>query len=265
MFGPTCTKTVMALWVDPRDSQQIFFSHSGEPGLYRSLDGGQSWDRLGKENGLPLENITTLVSAEDGTLFAGDYLSNLGVYTSTDQGETWSPLSGSPAEVIYMLSWQPSEGLLVGGNGGLWLWRPDGEWRQLITLDVTEKDQSIFSAIVVPAQELTILAGGEEGIYLWKDGDPASNTVRDDTVKMAYSLVLVNKPEPYVIALTFPNSKIWRMTTEGLDPHVMKEIGSDGLPLIAQEQDELRLWVGTLDRLYMGSLRTKIMEMYRSK
>lgn len=264
-FGPQCGKTVLAFWVNPWHPEQMYFSHSLEAGLYRSQDGGDHWEYIGSENGLPLEDISSVVGTEDGLLFAADYLSSLGVYTSADQGQTWTPLSGSPAEIIYSLTWYSPEGLLVTGNGGLWLWKPNGEWRHLIALDDTPKDQSIFSTVVVPAEELTILASGEEGIYLWRASDPASNTVRDDTVKMAYNLALVNNPEPYVIALTFPNSKVWRMTTEGTEPHVMKEIGSDGLPLIVQENDTLRLWIGTVDRLYIGELRAKILEMYRSK
>jgi len=264
-FGPKCAKTVMALWVNPLHPEQIYFSQSGEAGIYRSQDGGQNWKRVGIENGLPLENVSSVIGTGDGLMFAADYMSKLGVYRSTDQGNTWVPLRGSPAEIIYTLTWHSPEGLLVGGNGGVWLWEPNGEWTRLIALDITEKDQSVFSIVAVPAEELTILAGGEEGIYVWKEGDPGSNTVRNDTVKMAYSLALVNKPEPYIIALTFPNSKIWRMTTDGGESRVMKEIGSDGLPLIAQEKDVLRLWIGTVDRLYMGEPLTKILEIYRKK
>jgi hypothetical protein len=190
-------------------------------------------------------------------LFAADLESTVGVYESTDRGKTWTPLSGSPSETIFTLVWASQEGLLVGGNGGLWLWEPSGDWKQLIVLDVTEKDQRILSATVLPAEIFTILAGGEDGIYVWQEGDPVQTVPRNDVVKKAWSVALVSKPEPYAIALTFPNSTVWQMNTDGKNPQKMKQVGSDGFPLIVQNEDPLRLWIGTVDGLYMGELLNK--------
>ncbi|GAB4526387.1 MAG: hypothetical protein Kow0063_00580 [Anaerolineae bacterium] len=63
--------------------------------LYRSIDGGQSWELLG--NGLPDRPVGDLGISpnyqEDGTLLAGlwDFGFGGGVYRSTDEGDTWYP------------------------------------------------------------------------------------------------------------------------------------------------------------------------------
>jgi len=256
-FGPTCTNTVVALWINPLEPKEIFFSQANDAGLYRTLDGGRNWEKVATQVNLPMMNISSLVGTEEGTLYAGDLQSAVGVYKSMDQGETWIPLDGSPRQTIFTLFWVPQKGLLVGGNGGLWLWKSTGDWEQLIALDISEKDQRILSVAVSSTDIFTVLAGGDDGIYLWKDGDPAQDIPRNNIVKRAWSLVVVTKPEPYLIALTFPDSKIWRMSPEGENPKEMKAIGSDGFPLIVQQEDPLQLWVGTVDGLFAGELRNK--------
>jgi hypothetical protein len=256
-FGPTCTSSVVALWVDPGEPGLVYFSQSNEKGLYRSRDGGEYWEKIGTGKDLPIEGIGSLVGTSDGLLFASDLVSAGEVYESADQGNTWSPLRGSPRGRIFTLLWVPQQGLLVGGEGGLWLWNSKGEWQQLIALPATGKVQRILSVTVLPTEIFTILAGGDEGIYLWKEGDPTQSMPKSDVIKQAWSLAVVTQPEPYVIAFTFQNSKIWRMTIDGQNPHQMYEIGSYGFPLIIQNEDPLQLWVGTIDGLYRGELRTR--------
>jgi ligand-binding sensor domain-containing protein len=263
--GPTCESSVAALWVDPGEPGLVYFSQSNEKGLYRSRDGGENWEKIESGDDLPMTRIGSLAGTADGVLFAGEFVSAAGVYKSTDQGTTWALLEGSPNARIFTLVWVPQQGLLVGGDGGLWLWKTSGEWQQLITLPVAGKVQRILSVAVLPAERFTVLAGGDEGVYLWQEGDPTQSIPKNDEIKQAWSMAVVTKPEQYVIAFTFQNSKIWRMTLTGEDPHEMYEIGSYGLPLIVQQEDPLQLWVGTIDGLYRGELRTRASGLFRAR
>jgi len=261
-FGPTCTNTVIALWTNPSNARQMYFSQFNDGGLYRTEDGGQNWQKIGPEHGLPMKNISSVVGTVEGVLFAGDLDSTAGIYESTDLGKTWQPLNGSPNETIFTLLWVPQQGLLVGGNGGLWLWNPKGEWKQLIALDITKKDQRILSVTVLPGNIFTVLAGGDNGIYLWKEGDPVQSLPKNNVIQKAWSMSVVSEPEPYVIAQTFPDSKIWRMTLDGENPHEMKAIGSDGFPFVVQNENPLRLWIGTVDGLYAGEFRRRALDLF---
>jgi hypothetical protein len=263
-FGPTCTTAVAALWINPADPTQMYFAQSDDIGLYRSLDGGREWGMVGTGGDLPMTDIGSLTGTPEGSLFVGDFKSAVGVYMSSDQGNTWAPLDGSPNITVWTLIWVPQKGLLVGGSGGLWLWMPNGEWQQLIALDVSVKEQRILSVMVLPAERFTILVGGDGGIYLWKEGDPPQRVPQNDIIRKAWSLVLVRKPEPYVVALTFPDSKIWRMSLKGENPTVMKAVGSDGFPLIVQNEDPLRLWVGTVEGLFSGEFQNRASELTNS-
>src|SRR5262249_4695575 len=62
-------------------------------GLYKSMDGGESWNRIGL--GLPDSHIELAIDPQNpNTLYAGtDY----GLFKSTDAGAGWSPVnSGLP-------------------------------------------------------------------------------------------------------------------------------------------------------------------------
>lgn len=208
-----------------------------------------------------MADISSLTGTPEGSLFIGDLKAAIGVYWSSDHGNTWTPLDGSPSTTIFTLLWVPQEGLLVGGNGGLWLWKPNREWEQLIALDTTRQGRRIFSVAILPAEVFTVLAGGDEGVYLWHEGNPAQRVPQNSVVKMAWSLAFITKPEPYVIAQTLTNSQIWRMTPEGKDPILLNTVGSDGFALIAQNEDPLQLWVGTVEGLFSGTMRNKVSEL----
>lgn len=96
----------MDLAISPADTNMLIASHgslnsSPDPGLYRTTDGGESWTRV--TSGLPGSNFgrTSLSYApsDPSIIYAG--VSNastsgmIGLYKSTDDGESWSPKSTS--------------------------------------------------------------------------------------------------------------------------------------------------------------------------
>ena len=117
---------IPALAVDPRDPNKVFAAVLGHPygpseerGIYRSTDGGQTWQRViskdentgGSDVEIDPSNPDVVYASmwearegpwEDGNEFNG---TNGGLFKSTDGGSTWQPLTnGLPKDLsqIYL-------------------------------------------------------------------------------------------------------------------------------------------------------------------
>ena len=85
------------VWVFPMDGTRVWprTSPGGRPAVYRTRDGGRSWQR--QDQGLPRQQAWFTVMRQG---FAADTLVPLGLYFGTTSGEIWmSPDEGK--------SWQP--------------------------------------------------------------------------------------------------------------------------------------------------------------
>ena len=77
------------LAVDPKDPNKVYVGTSDE-GLFRSSDGGRSWERL---SGVTHPRVTSVaVSPVDGALYAGTEPSSL--FSSRDGRASWQELEG---------------------------------------------------------------------------------------------------------------------------------------------------------------------------
>ena len=77
------------LAVDPNDPDTVYIGTSDE-GLFRSSDGGRSWNRLA---GVSHPRVTAIaISPVDGALYAGTEPSSL--FVSRDRGGSWRELEG---------------------------------------------------------------------------------------------------------------------------------------------------------------------------
>ncbi|HWN43474.1 MAG TPA: glycosyl hydrolase, partial [Thermoanaerobaculia bacterium] len=166
-------------------------------GVYRSRDGGRTWQRMGLPRSEhigrilvdPRDGNRVLVAAEGPLWAAGG---ERGVYRSTDGGDTWTPvlqidentgvtdLELDPAnpDVVYAAAYQRRRhvwGFLGGGPGsGLWKSGDNGKtWRQVKT-GLPSGDMGKIGLAVTPADPslvyATIEAGEEErGFYRSRD------------------------------------------------------------------------------------------------
>lgn len=166
-------------------------------GVYRSRDGGQTWQSMGLSKSEhigrilvdPRDSNRLLVAAEGPLWSAGG---ERGVFRSTDGGTTWAPvlqidehtgvtdLEFDPAnpDVVYAASYQRRRhvwGFLGGGPGsGLWKSEDNGvSWRRLKT-GLPGGDMGKIGLAVTPADPslvyATIEAGDKErGFYRSRD------------------------------------------------------------------------------------------------
>lgn len=115
---------VTTLAVDPRRPDIVYAGTLD--GLYRTLDGGRAWTRIGGD--LASQSINTLVAApgDRADLYVG---SLAGVFKSEDRGATWENRSaGLPSRNVLSLAAGrvPPTLLYAGTNGGGLLRSRDG-------------------------------------------------------------------------------------------------------------------------------------------
>jgi hypothetical protein len=104
--------------VDPRDQSTLWAALAGQ-GLYRSKDGGTSFEFVTREVGA---GVMALAVTRDGRIHAGDM--QQGLFASADGGKTWSPtlqaglmgLAVNPKEPERIVATGP--GILLSTDGG---------------------------------------------------------------------------------------------------------------------------------------------------
>ena len=198
-FARTWTKTdlpaapAVSVILDPaspRDSRTLYASLF-EKGVYRSDDGGKTWQRKSEGLGSP-ENLRCcrLIRHADGTLLGlvtakrlpgGEYtLSGTGLYRSTDKGEHWTKITDAlplywPKD--FTVHPKKSDTVLLGaGNvrgheeGALYRTTDGGKaWEKLV-----RKGPEHFSAFYHPDKDGWIymtLTEGAPGAGLWLSRD----------------------------------------------------------------------------------------------
>lgn len=121
---------VTDIWVVPGQSSTVYVSFAGFPAggdnIFETMDGGTTWQGVGAS--LPLGPVYTLVTDPNypQILYAGTYT---GIYTSLDNGQSWSTSNVGPATIaVNQLSWFDSGSppvLLAATDGrGAWLGSP---------------------------------------------------------------------------------------------------------------------------------------------
>jgi photosystem II stability/assembly factor-like uncharacterized protein len=83
---------VQALAISPTDPRVVYAGVSGSRarGLYKSTDGGSSWQRLTDALDIDVSTIV-LHPQKPGTVFIGTPGGESGILRSTDGGTTWQP------------------------------------------------------------------------------------------------------------------------------------------------------------------------------
>jgi len=164
LAGLTDGQQIPALAVDPRDPNHVFAAVLGHPygpseerGIYRSTDGGQSWQKVvskdentgGSDVEIDPSNPDTIYASmwevregpwEDNNNFNG---TNGGLFKSTDNGSTWHQLTGGlPKDLAQInVAVAPSDSrrlyaTIAAASGKLSVYRSDdaGEnWTQITT------------------------------------------------------------------------------------------------------------------------------------
>jgi ligand-binding sensor domain-containing protein len=131
--------------------------------LYRSIDGGDSWQ--GGVVELPPTGILSMLADKSGRLLAGTWT---GLYTSNDQGQSWTRLASNLGMVDPQALLQTGQSLLLGTRTGIYHWdEVAGHWVSL-TGQTPSGAQSLAQ---VESGEVMWYAGtSSDGLYRSSDG-----------------------------------------------------------------------------------------------
>jgi photosystem II stability/assembly factor-like uncharacterized protein len=169
---------VMDILLDPVDTNYVYAGvgnvDSPNPGIYKSSNSGTGWTRINA--GLPpatnTGRITLAMNKQNhNSLIAlvADLYSTVGIYTSRDNGTTWSSISGL-TEIVSYQGWY-AKGLCMKDDdsskvlfGGVWLFRSElhGDFPDLLpnTYDVHPDIHDIVSNPHAPNKIYILTDGG---------------------------------------------------------------------------------------------------------
>jgi photosystem II stability/assembly factor-like uncharacterized protein len=154
--------------VDPRDGKRLYAStwalYSGGGGVYRSDDGGRSWNIIG----LAHETVRALAqSPTDPTLLLAGALS--GVYRSTDEGASWqkiTPDNHSDLTRFDSVAFDPKDNNTIYAGTYHLPWKTSNggkDWFPVVKGMIDDSD--VMNIIVDPANSENVHAVACSGIY----------------------------------------------------------------------------------------------------
>ena len=152
---PDDAAPALSLAVSPNFAEdQTLYVGTETQGLYRSIDRGQSWDKLA----LPANCINALnaAAAADGALLAG---TESGLFRSVDQGATWERVLEQPnvislaAQSGLTLAGLVDQGAWMSAAGQAWQPVPDLSARSLVGLALSPQFDRDRTAFVFGPQE----------------------------------------------------------------------------------------------------------------
>ena len=213
---------LFALQVDPSNSNVVYSGQIfGESLLIRSLDGGDTWEKLSQ----PAEGNEVLDIALHPSDSATVYLVFEGVvYRSPDRGDSW--VLASPDSIdsrIFTIDLHPQNPsrLLAASNTGIFLSTDEGEnWQQLSAGPTGVWDLAFDST--APNQ---VYAGtSDEGVYRSRDGGVSWESINQGLYNRTIRTLAVNDARTAeVFAGTFDgvyrsqdSGRTWQLASEGL-------------------------------------------------
>jgi photosystem II stability/assembly factor-like uncharacterized protein len=97
---------ITSLCLDPQNSQVLYAG--GSPGLWKSLDGGQTWLNLSRNLNVSRARGILIDPTDSNTLYVGT--EGGGVFMSSDGGASWSPLNdGLTNLTVYAMAMDPQD------------------------------------------------------------------------------------------------------------------------------------------------------------
>jgi len=208
---------VTHILVDPRNKNRLYAStwtlYSGGGGVYRSDDGGRTWNLIG----LGKETVRALAQAPTNPkILVAGALS--GVYRSTDEGKSWERITptGHPDLTRFdSVAFDPKdENIIYAGTYHLPWKTVDGgkNWTSIKAGMIDDSD--VMSIVVDPANPENVHATACSGIY--HSVNSAGNWVRYSSIPFVYrrtQLIRMDPKDPQTL-YAGTTSGLWKTTNE---------------------------------------------------
>jgi photosystem II stability/assembly factor-like uncharacterized protein len=232
-LGGPVRSIVRAVALDPTDPDIIYVG-TNESGVYKSTDGGITWDK--KSDGL----IRDILISRTGAIYAATW-GGEGIYRSNDGGEIWTPelvdvfTTGDEADWDLIIEsahvrvlLETETAILAGTAGGVFQLDPDkGCW---LPTGLKGKDISVRALLVHPHRTETLYAATRgRGIYKSEDGGqnwlPKNEGLESELAQEINALVF-DPVDPNVMYTGTFGDGVYR----SLDSGESWEAWSEGLP-----------------------------------
>jgi photosystem II stability/assembly factor-like uncharacterized protein len=238
-FAGQSKGTLHALEVDPRSDGTWYAGMEGDhpwiSGVYKTVDGGESWTLLEGTKGKAVWSLTLFPSNPDLVVAGtGD-----GVYRSADAGRTWmriSPVDNPELRPVVSLAFNPadSDEIYAGTTHLPWRTKDAGaSWESIHTGMIDDSD--VFSIQVDAGHPEQVYASACSGLY--QSGDGAAHWNKLPTPIGAF--------RTYFVALDPRNTRIvFAGTTEGMlrsedGGHIWRRVTSEAVRSISFDRQVL--------------------------
>ena len=252
--GGPAGAAITAIAIDPVISHTLYIATAGG-GLYRSTDGGDTWDDTPNDpvDGLDLgqgDDWVDDVEACEDVVYAATWRYPDWFHRSVDGGDTWTHLSGGPLDgYANDLAVHPdiTTTVYAASYGGVWTSTTAGDsWVSSCT--GIDSDDEIWQLAINPITPTTIYAGSHKGkVYRTTDGAAHCNDSSSGLPGQIVWSVAVNPLTPTIVYAGLEAEGVWR-SDDGGDSWA-KWSGEDICPyvreIVVDPADPDTVYIGT--------------------
>ena len=196
------------------NSDEVFIA--GRQGLFYTKDAGEHWQE--RNNGFIGSEVVDIIKASDGTLYAGTY--SLGMFKSTDQGQSWTFSSYNlENSYVMLIAAHPTEPktIFITTNGGVYNSLDGGLTWERVAREFFKNSEilpgiSHFHGIAFDPEDpnrIYVGGGGDQyspkgaGISISEDGGKSwKQTNVGFEIDVHVSKIVVDKKNPAIIYAT---------------------------------------------------------------
>ena len=247
------------------------FAGSG-PGsaVWRSLDGGDTWERLGRTHGLPGGNVgrigIALAASEPDVVYAVIEAQRGGVFRSNDRGRTWTRQSATNQRASYYSQirvdpndadrvWLLATNLFSSGDAG-----------KTFTIDTASQTRlhpDHHALWINPRDSRHMLLGNDGGFYVSYDRAEHWQFIDNLPISQFYD-VAIDKREPYWIYGGAQDNGQWALPSRTFsrggmtNADVINTGYADGFQAAVDQRDPRFVYTESQNgRLYLIDMQTR--------
>jgi photosystem II stability/assembly factor-like uncharacterized protein len=248
-----------ALAVDPHDSQHLYLG-TATGWIYESHNGGVQWKRLarvGRRDDLVLDNIV-IDPSTPGRIIVGAWVLSSpdgGLYTSNDNGATWSVVPEMKGQSIRALVTAPSDPkvIVAGTLKGVYKTTDSGAHWKLITPEGSQELHEVESIAIDPKDPKTIYAGTWH--LPWKTTDDGAHwsNIKEGVIDDSDVFSIIIDPKDPSVVYASACSGIYKSETAGTRFQKIQGIPSTARRtrvLMQDPQHQNIVFAGTTEGLY---------------
>ncbi len=200
----------------PMEPQLIYAADRSKGGLYRSDDGGQTWQNIAG-NTLSDRVIRAIAIRRDGLVYI---TTSEGIFRSHDKGNHWSLIPNPPTEFPSPILWgitvdpsNPQHIYVSIWHDGIWMTQDDGaSWIQLASSSLLKESHIIRSLAVAPD---VLYAATDTGLFQSENVGESWSVVPTPEIEGAPVLSLAVDPSSGRLLAGTRGQGVWERTEQG--------------------------------------------------